>query len=106
MENKKSGLTILRNKVAAIVGSAIAAITGVLISDSPSTTTIDFSNETSVNQISFMNFRTAPVLKLNLNNSKDSHLVAMHGSHKSHSSHSSHSSHKSHSSHRPGGFFS
>ena len=108
MENKKSGLTILRNKVAVVIGSAIAAITGVLISDSPSATAnqIDLTSESSVNQISLMKLRTAPVLKLNLNNIKDSHLVAMHGSHKSHSSHSSHSSHKSHSSHRSGGFFS
>jgi len=103
MEKQKNGLTILKNKVAAVFGSAIAAIAGVLVPDNPSNIAnqFDYTANPSFSQVTFTKLKTVPVLKLNLNNSNDNHLIAMHGSHKSHSSHSSH---KSHSSHRSGGF--
>lgn len=92
----------LSEKIASIVGVAIAALTGVQISAS-----IPVQSENIVNQTVHIKdlgkSKPMPILKINSNNLNNIQLVS---AHRSHSSHSSHSSHQSHYSHRSGAMFS
>ena len=97
METNKKGLSNLRNKVVAIFGSALAAITGILsttpaVASEPANPSLGLSAH-----VERFRMKAVPVLKLNLNKSADSQLIASHRSHSSHSSHKSHSSHRSRS---------
>ena len=90
MENKKN-LSSLAKKTALVIGSAIAALTGV----SSSATNIETFNSNEGKTIEYTNAakkKTMPVLKLNLANPTLGLMVSSHESHSSHSSHYSHSS--------------
>lgn len=90
-DNKKVSRVAL--KVSAVLGAALASLTGT---KSEALNTM-FEGDASANkeQVQDYKIKPMPVLKLNMENPADSKFVANHQSHGSHRSHSSHYSHRS-----------
>jgi len=86
----------LTKKIAAVLGSAMAALTGAEANDNMSTST-PVQNDKVIEMQHTSKLKPMPVMKLkSVTNMELNQFVASHGSHRSHSSHSSHSSHYSH----------
>ena len=87
--------TKLNSKVAAIMGAALAAISGIHSTANASTNETTSSNESNSFEYKAQKRKPMPVMKLNMQNPEDSRFIANHNSHSSHRSHYSHYSHRS-----------
>jgi hypothetical protein len=86
---------LLNAKVMAIMGAALAAITGVNGSVKAAALESLPNNDANSTEFKTLKRKPMPVLKLNIHNVEDSKFVASHVSHASHRSHYSHYSHRS-----------
>lgn len=87
------GLKNLMNKSLSIAVAALSSIQSVQAKslELPETMEYDYTDSTNVNKL-----KPKLVLKLNMSNPDEGHMLLLHTSHSSHRSHSSHSSHSSH----------